>query len=306
MCEWAGPVLEPLRIAFGGGGERARIVIVPAGVLGVVPWSAARLADGRPACASFVLSSAASARQFLDSTSRVALPLDLDPLLVADPHGSLLFAVDEVLAIRDAHYPGAVVLGDLAAVEPGGVDQPPVPAGPGTSAEVLARLPGTRSLGASLVHLACHARLSDTVETSYVDLLDPLMIRAVLEHAAGRAPDAPGPLVVLSTCVSDLTQDAYDEALTLATAFLAAGAVGVVGTRWPVRDQATAVAMFAFHHFLAREGRPAAAALRAAQLWMLDGGRPPLPGMPEAMVGDVSECDLTDAAVWAAFTHHGQ
>ncbi|MEU0792277.1 CHAT domain-containing protein [Amycolatopsis sp. NPDC005961] len=306
VCAWAGEaVFEPLRAALGTEGRPARVVLVPSGVLGVVPWPAARLLDGRPAIEEFVLSSAASARQFLDTASRAALPLHLEPVLVTEPLGDLTFAADEVISLRDAFYPDAKIFGDLSAFTPSeGGDAPAT--GIGTPEEVLANLPGDRSLGASMLHLACHARNAGAVEASYLELTRQLTIKAVLEHAAGRAADTPGPLVVLSTCLSDLTEQDYDEALTLATAFVAAGAVTVVGSRWPVDDQATAAAMFAFHHFLAREAQDPAHALRSAQLWMLDAGRAELPEMPEAMLGDLEECDLTEVTVWAAFACHGR
>ena len=94
---------------------------------------------------------------------------------------------------------------------------------------MLARLPGATTVGASLLHLSCHAVAGETVEASHLTLTEPLSIRTVVEHAAGRAVDAPGALVVLSSCVSDVTRDHFDEALTLATAFLASGAVTVEG-----------------------------------------------------------------------------
>jgi hypothetical protein len=312
VCDWAGTaVLEALRSTADTGPRPARVVLVPSGILGAVPWPAARLPEGGLAVAEFVLSSAASARQFLDTASRVALPLYLEPVLVAAPRsdhaggsdGELLFAADEVVTLHDVFYPGADILGDLSAF---GAEAEGPCKGAGTPDEVLTRLPGARSLGASVLHLACHAYNADAVEKSYLALTDQLTIRAVLEHAAGRSADTPGPLVVLSTCVSDLTEQDYDEALTLATAFVVAGAVGVVGSRWKVDDQATAIAMFAFHHFLTQTGRQPAEALRAAQLWMVDTDRPELPGMPEAMLGDLTECDLTDVATWAAFGFHGR
>jgi CHAT domain-containing protein len=111
---------------------------------------------------------------------------------------------------------------------------------------------------------------------------------------------------VLSSCVSDVTRDHFDEALTLATAFLASGAVTVVGSRWDVDDARTAALMFAFHHFLLRQGRPPADALRLAQLWMRDPARAGLPDMPEALRGDVEAEDLTDLEAWAAFGHSGR
>jgi hypothetical protein len=280
-----------------------RVVLVPSGVLGAVPWMAAHLPGGdrRYACAEMLVSTAASARQFLDVTARSALPLDLEPVLVADPLGDLVYAVDEVVALQETFYPGAVLLGDFHAVE-----APPDVEGTGTPQQVLARLPGAATPGASLLHLGCHASTASSAEESYLQLTERLTIRTVLEHAVGRAVDAPGPIVVLSACVSDLTGHDEDESLTLATAFLAAGAVAVLGSRWAVDDQRTAILMFAFHHFLARVGQRPVEALRSAQLWMLDPRRQVLPGMPDALIGDMADADLADVAVWGAFGHHGR
>jgi hypothetical protein len=305
VCDWAGTaVLTPLLAALATGTGPARIVLVPSGLLGAVPWPAANLHNGRFACVDVVLSTAASARQFLDAATRPMLPLGLEQVLVADPLGGLPFTVDEVLALHGSCYPDATVFGDFTAVEFDAGQE--LPAGRGTPAEILDQLPSARSLGASLLHLGCHARTAGSAEASHLELTERLTIRAVLEHGAGRTFDAPGPLVVLSACVSDLTVHDYDEALTLATAFLAAGAVAVVGSRWPIDDLRTAIMMFAFHHFLTRVDERPADALRSAQLWMLDPQRAELPDMPEAMLGDVSEVDLTDITVWGAFTHHGR
>jgi CHAT domain len=308
VCDWAGTaVIEPLLDALGSRSNGVpRVVLVPSGPLAVVPWSAARLPGPRYACEELVLSTVASGRQFLDVACRVALPLPLAPVLVAAPTGDLSGTVTEVVALWEAFYPDATVLGDLSSLrDPAAPDDAPGD-GPGTPQEVLARLPGATTVGASLLHLSCHAVAGETVEASHLTLTEPLSIRTVVEHAAGRAVDAPGPLVVLSSCVSDVTRDHFDEALTLATAFLASGAVTVVGSRWDVDDARTAALMFAFHHFLLRQGRPPADALRLAQLWMRDPARAGLPDMPEALRGDVEAEDLTDLEAWAAFGHSGR
>jgi CHAT domain-containing protein len=80
----------------------------------------------------------------------------------------------------------------------------------------------------------------------------------------------------------------------------------VVGSTWKVEDAHTAVLMYAFHHYLRRESRRPAAALRAAQLWMLDPDRGPLPGMPPGLAGRAALPELADVAAWAAFGHRGR
>jgi CHAT domain-containing protein len=123
---------------------------------------------------------------------------------------------------------------------------------------------------------------------------------------AGRAPSTPGPTVVFGACDTDVAWADFDESLTLATAFLAAGAAAVVGARWAVLDRHTAVAMFALHHFRTARGEPAADALRSAQLWMLDPRREPLPGMPADLARWARRPVVADLSVWAAFGHHGR
>ena len=151
------------------------------------------------------------------------------------------------------------------------------------------------------MHLACHAVSAESVDESHLELTAPLTVRRLL----GRAGAAGGSTVVLSSCSSDLTTRDHDEALTLATAFLAAGAATAVATRWPILDRAAGVVAFALHHHLAA-GRPAADALRRTQLWLLDPARAPLPGMPESLRRRCRGAVLADATVWAAFGHQGR
>lgn len=55
-------------------------------------------------------------------------------------------------------------------------------------------------------------------------------VAKALRQVAGRPADSPGPLVDLAACGTHLTGELHDEALTLATAFLAAGAATVLGS----------------------------------------------------------------------------
>jgi CHAT domain-containing protein len=105
--------------------------------------------------------------------------------------------------------------------------------------------------------------------------------------------------------MTDLRDADHDEALTLASALLAAGASGVVGARWPVPDHATAPLMLMFHHFL-NNGHPHPAdALREAQLWMLTGS-PLIDHLPETLAGAIRRRWLLRRPYcWAAFTYQG-
>jgi hypothetical protein len=304
LCDWAGTAVLSTVLEEVGRGRR--VVLVPLGELGVVSWPAARLGESRFGCTELILSTAASARQFLDSVRRPAQPIGRAPVLVTDPRGNLGFAAEEALVLHDVFYPEAVLLGDLRGFE-SGEDGAPLPeALPATPAAFLAHVPGAATAGASLLHLSCHAEVGNAAEASRLVLTEDLPIETVLRHAARREPDNPGGTVVLTSCSSDLTAVDYDEALTLATAFLAAGAVTVIGSRWETGDRGTAVLMFAVHHFLVRSRLRPAEALRAAQLWMLDPAREPLADLPEAMIGDLALPETTDVTIWGAFTHHGR
>ncbi|MEV6623332.1 CHAT domain-containing protein [Amycolatopsis sp. NPDC051106] len=309
LCDWAGTAVLSTVLEEVGRGRR--VVLVPLGELGIVSWPAARLGESRLGesrfgCTELILSTAASARQFLDSVRRPAQPIGRAPVLVTDPRGNLGFAAEEALVLHDVFYPGAVLLGDLRGFE-SDEDGAPLPkALPATPAAFLAHVPGAGTAGASLLHLSCHAEVGTAAEASRLVLTEDLPIDTVLRHAARREPGNPGGTVVLTSCSSDLTAVDYDEALTLATAFLAAGAVTVIGSRWETGDRGTAVLMFAIHHFLVRRRFPPAEALRAAQLWMLDPAREPLADLPEAMIGDLALPETTDVTIWGAFTHHGR
>jgi CHAT domain len=303
LCAWAGvAVVGPLLKAIPS--RLPRLVLVPTGSLSLVPWHAAQCADDDGwayACARAVFSYAASGRQFVEVSRRPKLPVELRPVIVADPTSALAGAAAEARAIRDSFYPGARYLGPGN----GAAD------GRGEPGEVLAALPSPTDAGASVLHVACHANVAaGSPDRSYLVLADkrPLTVGAILRQAAGRDPGAAGGLVCLAACRTDLAAEEYDEALTLATAFLAGGATGVVGARWEIPDRPSSVLMFMFHYFLVRHRLPQSEALRQAQLWMLDPERgvPPDAHMPARLAGAVRSASLAMLTSWAGITHQGQ
>jgi hypothetical protein len=270
-----------------------RLVLVPMGAFGLVPWHAARCpANGRYVIEDTTVSYAASARIFCDSVRRPAVPSDRDALIVGDPTGDLPYAGSEARAIRDTIYPSAVYLG----------------AGAGSGArpeDVLGWLDGRDR---SVLHLACHGRVDPTDEdTSYLLLAGG---RLVADRLAERAQSRPGGFgvgtVVLAACSTGVSGYDYDEAFSLATVFLAGGARAVIGSLWPVPDNATSVLMYMFHHYLRRDRDGPATALRRAQLWMLDVRREVPRDMPSDLAARVPAIDPDDLAGWAGFTHMGQ
>ncbi|RKS77164.1 CHAT domain-containing protein [Actinomadura pelletieri DSM 43383] len=312
LCDWAWNVaMNPLLKLFTPLAPEnvPRVVLVPCGALGLVPWHAAATdRDGRRRYAvhDLVISYAATGRQFMDVAWRPsAVPVSA-PTFVANPcpkEHPLKYAELEVRAIVDAFYPTSDVLGELE-------DRT---TGQGDVESVLNALPHSGNSGAPVLHLACHAmaRHSPTQSALYLHAADGngrLRVGGIIERANRHPENARGGLVVLSACGSDLTVRDHDEALTPATAFLVAGSGGVIGSRWAVNDASTAVMMFMFHHFLVDGGLRPMDALRSAQLWMLDSARS-VPGtMPRDMtelLETMSEASLTATFTWGAFTHHG-
>ena len=311
LCDWAGgAALEPLLTALvaraGSGPDGVhRVVLVPCGRLGAVPWPAARrrtAAGPRYACADLVLSSAASARQLIDVASRRAANGDRSALLVTGPERDQNTAAEvgnELDALRMV-YPRATVLGPVEDAD-----------GLGTPEGLLARLPGSGTPSPAVVHVACHATAGDDPEQSVIDLVAPLSVAAVLRQGVHRDRSEPGPIVVLAACETALTRTSHDEALTAASAFITAGAVGVVGSLWKVNNRYTAALMVVFHHFHHTDRLPAVDALHRTQLWALDLARPAIEELvrtdkplPTWLQGRLPS--LPSVAMWAAFTYHGR
>lgn len=304
LCSWAWPaVIGPLLATMPA---TPRVVLVPVGRLSLVPWHAARFrpsdaAAFRYACADAVFSYAASGRQLVEVSGRAVLARAARPVIVADPADELRYAVLESEAIRERFYPDARYLGTASSAGRAAD-------GRGEPEEVLAEMPSAGEPGASVFHLALHAGLAPGAPgRSFLQLADgkPLTLDRILARAEGRPPQAAGGLVSVVACRSDLAATDYDEALTLATAFLAAGAATVVGARWEIRDEHTSVLMYMFHHFLLRDGLRPADALRRAQLWMLDPDRHVPEQMPDALRARVSS-RLSGLIFWAGFTHQGR
>ena len=160
-----------------------------------------------------------------------------------------------------------------------------------------------------MLHLGCHGWVASSGPgQSHLMLAEgeKLPLDAILRQARDRPVSAAGGLVSLAACRSDLTAAEYDEALTLSTAFLAAGAVSVVGSRWEIPDSATSLLMFMFHLRVARYHDSPRDALRLAQLWLLNPDREPPDEMPGELAQRACRLRLRDITAWAGFVHQGQ
>jgi CHAT domain-containing protein len=94
----------------------------------------------------------------------------------------------------------------------------------------------------------------------------PLSVGRLLESGGLGRPR----LVVLSACESGLYGIDHnpDEFIGLPGAFTTLGAAGVLGSLWPVQDDATALLISKFYQFHIAEALPPATALRQAQAWL--------------------------------------
>lgn len=306
LCDWAwtaaiGPLLDQVITVPPQTRRPVHLVLAPMGILGVIPWHAARhgtRSHFRYACSDTLFTTCASARQLIEAATRRRLRVSArSAVLVVNPDGQLGRAQEEVDGIRSALYPGGMCLGG-----PGQA--------PGGPSEILACLStdGLHGLVPAVLHLGCHAMAGDTPEESRLKLVGgDLPVNRILDQARARKPGSPGGLVVLAACTSDLTVADYDEALTLSSAFLAAGAVGVIGARWEVSDLFTALLMFMLHrHLVENPDESPACALRAAQLWMLDPQREIPAEMPKSLAAQARRLAVSSPFAWAAFTYHGQ
>ncbi|MYR41664.1 CHAT domain-containing protein, partial [Streptomyces sp. SID5910] len=322
LCSWAGEtVMAPLLAAADGWwpGRTPRLVLAPVGALGIVPWHAARCpappAGGPPpdptgpvyACERAVVSSCASARQLVEVADRTRAGVGEGRVaVVVAPDGSR--TMHREAALVAARHREVTVIGGMgreaAASGSGSAPLPPVPA------SLTPYLPGRGAVPTALLHLNCHAEAGPSPADSVLklDATHRVSVADILAGAAHRDPGVPGGTVVLANCTSDLTVEDHDEVLTLATAFLGAGAASVIGSRWAVADDPrTTLLMLLLHHHLGL-GVPPRDALRAAQLWMLapDRALPPELAGYEYLLDGLGRRPADELEVWASFAHHGR
>ncbi|MFG2601001.1 CHAT domain-containing protein [Streptomyces sp. NPDC048462] len=306
VCDWAwkaaiGALHEHL--ATVGIEGVPRVALIPAGPLGLVPWHAARHRVKEPggwghrfAIESMAFTYAPSARALSWYAFRALLPLTGSGVVVVDPTRDLPHARQEGEDVYRWYYSKGRRFSGSG--EPGSV--------PATPRAVLSALSDTfddLSPAYPVAHFACHARSLALANESHLVLANEqrLSVATVLDQLRWDS-QRPGlaPLVVLSACATAVPGAHYDSALSLATAFGAAGAAAVVGSLWAVDDATTAALMRDFHTLLNLEGLPPAEALRTAQLRALREARARARGKKtkaKALAGDPSS--------WAAFVHQG-
>ncbi|MEU8314159.1 MULTISPECIES: CHAT domain-containing protein [unclassified Micromonospora] len=307
LCGWAwkaamGPLVEP----FLSADRVPRLVLIPMGDLARVPWQAARDPGGTYLVERVALSQAASARMFCDTAAAEPVRLTSGGMVLADPDtgrraADLRSARLEAYGIHQSFYPAATYVGRW----PNGRVSP---SGAGTPADVRSWLLADATQAGTMLHLASHgvietarASTSSRLLLAGGDLTADELITLLAD------PDRhPIGLVVLAACHTGRSIHGYDEAYSLGTTFLAAGARSVLSTQWSIPDQDTSLLMFMFHHFLTTEHRAVWDALRRAQIWMLDGDRQPPRTMPGPLRRMLADTDPARVVAWAGFTHWGQ
>ena len=299
-------LLRPLADSLARRGASS-VTLIPAGILGLMPLHAMSWSDTaatqRTLIEDFDVTFAPSARLQLACMRRASRePSDAvrfvgvaNPLPHPDPLDGAELEIEMVEGLLPAgdHL---VLKGEQA-----------------TKERVLDELPS-----ATHVHFACHGggRFLDPLLSAALSLSGEELLSA--REIAGLS--TPARLVVASACETGVVQGYYevDESLSLSSAFVAAGAAGVISTLWEVDDFATALIISKFYEGIFQANMPPAAALREAQLWMRDAegtaidayasSRAPLRalrGRGRSAIASKGSAPYSAPSFWAAFVFTG-
>jgi CHAT domain-containing protein/tetratricopeptide (TPR) repeat protein len=237
----------------------ASLVLVPTGVLGLLPLHAAWTEDsGTPTGRRYVLDAVAT--QYVPSGRTFEVAQNLAAEAAGETRRALI--VQEPAPVGAAPLPGAELEANtLAGLIPGATI---FQGSRATRDEVLGSL-----YDHSVHHFCCHA-FADLVEPLAGGLLMSgdvvLTLRDVLSARLHRCR-----IVVLSACETGVIGGKLpDEALSLAAGFLQAGAAGIVSSLWVVHDLASALLMVRFYELWIHERAEPLSAFCRAQIWLRD------------------------------------
>jgi CHAT domain-containing protein len=280
------------------------LALVACGLLSALPLHAATDQHGQAVIDRRSVRYVPNTRAFARAQDRAASPERGSGLLAIQDPGSI--------GLSPLPYAAAEVDAACARLVVGPVTRLPAPTEPANSALVLDTARSQRVL-----HFCCHgaADPQDPVRSG-LHLADDERITAadvMSQHIASR-------LVVLSACESGIVgRDLPDEVIGLPTAFLEAGAAGVVGSLWSVTEPVTVAVLDEFYRLWnSGDGTDPAAALAAAQSWARHATNEELherfPGIGRfdpAAVPDAAlrlwraATPLSEPADWAALTYVG-
>jgi CHAT domain-containing protein len=268
-----------------------RLAIIPDGPLHTVPFDVLRPgAGGEPLASRFEISLAPSCSTWLRWSQAQRAEAPFPVLALADPTLSA--------------GPGAPA-GYRAATLASGLSLGPLPEARQEARSVVSRLGGDSLLVVGgdaterfiktaelnrfrILHLAVHAVVDEQHPERSALLLAPgaddedglLQIREIVNL------DLRGRLVILSSCSSASgTMVEGEGVMGLARAFFQAGAVAVVGSLWPLRDQEAAALVEDMSVHLAR-GASISAALAAARRGRIKAGAPAASWAGLVVLGD--------------------
>ena len=233
----------------------AQAVLLPAGLLGLLPLHAAWTEDAtaptgrRYALDSIAFSYAPGARALAEAQVRAAAHAASGLLAVDNPDGSLVFSHREVAAVRSYFPPHrTTVLSGRAAAHQAVVDR---------SADYPVYHFSTHGWAGWNEPLQGGLLLADGTSLTLGDILD---LR--LEGAR---------LAVLSACETGIPGTKMpDEVISLPTGLVQAGVAGVVASLWAVNDLSTAMLMERFYRLWREDRLTPVEALRRAQIWLRD------------------------------------
>ena len=254
-----------------------RVLVVPHGVLGAVPFAALGDGTGADVGADVGADMGAVAGAGAVAVAGAGAGGGAAITTLGQRH-QLAMAPSARIALRGLHRPPVAALRALAlgASLPGPAAPGPLPqvaleaqcvaglfgqglalVGPQASLQALRR----QAPAADVLHLACHASFrSDNPRFSALALHDGALTVELAESLGLRACT-----VVLSACETALADDSMgDERVGLVRAFLVAGASRVLASQWPVDDAVTFDFMAHFYGALVGGAGPAAA-LQTAQ-----------------------------------------
>ncbi|MFD8810769.1 CHAT domain-containing protein [Streptomyces sp. NPDC059627] len=244
-----GPVLARAEAA-------EHLVLVPCGLLGLLPLHAAWTADERAptgrryALDVALLTYAPSARALRRARHHAQRPSGDTCVSVENPANTVY-----------SPLPCAEIEGEVASSL--WKKSVRMPGGHATKDRVVAALPGAHAL-----HFACHTG-SDPRTSEGLGL--QLAGGEILSAGDVTALRLDARIAVLSACeTAVLDTEALDEVIGLPSTFLEAGAAGVIASLWPVVDESTMLLMVRFYELWRRSGISPAQALRSAQQWLRD------------------------------------
>jgi CHAT domain-containing protein/tetratricopeptide (TPR) repeat protein len=249
-----------------GAKRGARLFWLPSGWLSVLPLGMAQDPTGKKRLADeYEITYAPSLEALATARHDVAKPRPVTLAAVINPTGDL---------------PGTEAEGAMVASYFASSARTLLKRGAATPEAVLAALKNRTHW-----HFASHGSFSWADARQSALLMngrEPLSVGKLLDTDGLGRPR----LVVLSACETgliDITSNP-DEFIGLPGTFMAIGAAGVVGTLWPVSDEATALLMAKFYELHMAARLPPSTALHRAQAWLRGATRDDLKNFAKAAV----------------------